>query len=69
MHFTLKELLERHPTFLHAEEMTASALRRLIGFDANASSMDHQELEGSSSTRQDSREDWVEEMLKLKPTM
>jgi S-methylmethionine-dependent homocysteine/selenocysteine methylase len=54
-----------HPTFLHPEKMDASALRRLIGFDANASSMDHQELEGSSTTRQDSREDWVEEMLKL----
>jgi homocysteine S-methyltransferase len=54
-----------HPTFLHPENMKAAALRRLIGFDANASSMDHQDLEGSTVTRQDSREDWVEEMLKL----
>jgi S-methylmethionine-dependent homocysteine/selenocysteine methylase len=54
-----------HPTFLHPEEMEAAALRRLIGFDANASSMDHQDLEGSSATRQDSREEWIEEMLKL----
>lgn len=54
-----------HPTFLHPEKMEAAALRRLIGFDANASSMDHQDLEGSTVTRQDSREDWVEEMLKL----
>jgi homocysteine S-methyltransferase len=51
-----------HPTFLHPEEMDAAALRRLIGFDANASSMDHQELEGSTATRQDSREHWVEEI-------
>lgn len=54
-----------HPTFLHPEEMNAGALRRLIGFDANASSLDHQDLEGSATTRQDSRETWVEEMLKL----
>ena len=27
--------------------------------------MDHQDLEGSAVTRQDSREDWVAEMLKL----
>jgi homocysteine S-methyltransferase len=54
-----------HPTFLHPGKMDATALRRLIGFDANASSADHQELEGSPATRQDSREDWTEEMLKL----
>ena len=52
-------------TFLHPEKIEAAALRRLIGFDANASSMDHQDLEGSAVTRQDSREDWVAEMLKL----
>jgi homocysteine S-methyltransferase len=54
-----------HPTFLHPEKMEPAALRRLIGFDANASSLDHQNLEGSTATRQDSLEDWVEEMLKL----
>jgi len=54
-----------HPTFLHPEKMETSALGRLIGFDANASSKDHQDLEGSATTIRDSREDWVEEMLKL----
>ena len=54
-----------HPTFLRPDEMGTDALRRLIGFDANASSLDHQDLEGSTATRQDSREDWVREMLKL----
>lgn len=54
-----------HPTFLHPKEMQPGALRRLIGFDANASSLDHQDLEGSATTRQDSREDWIVEMLKL----
>lgn len=54
-----------HPSFLHPEEMAAEALHRLIGFDANASSMDHQDLESSATTRQDSREDWVAEMLNL----
>lgn len=54
-----------HPTFLHPEKMKPTALRRLIGFDANASSIDHQELEASTVTRQDSRDDWVKEMLKL----
>ncbi len=54
-----------YPTFLHPDKIAAAALRRVIGFDANASSMDHQDLEGSTVTRQDSREEWVEEMLKL----
>jgi S-methylmethionine-dependent homocysteine/selenocysteine methylase len=54
-----------HPTFLHPEKMETPALGRLIGFDANASSKDHQDLEGSATTIRDSREDWVEEMLKL----
>ena len=54
-----------HPTFLQPAMMEASALRRLIGFDANASSLDHQDLEGSPCTRQDSLEDWVEEMRTL----
>ncbi len=54
-----------HPAFLQPAEMEADTLRRLIGFDANASSLDHQDLEGSTTTRQDSREDWVREMLKL----
>ena len=52
-----------HPTFLHPNEMRESALRRPIGFDANASSRDHQDLEGSAVTLQDSREDWVATML------
>jgi homocysteine S-methyltransferase len=54
-----------HPSFLRPDEMKESALRRLIGFDANASSRDHQDLEGSAVTRQDSREDWLAAMLEL----
>lgn len=54
-----------HPTFLHPEDMEPASLKRLIGFDANASSKDHQDLEGSTATHQDSLEEWVEEMLKL----
>jgi methionine synthase I (cobalamin-dependent) len=45
--------------------MATAALRRLIGFDANASSKDHQDLEGATTTIRDSRQDWVAEMLKL----
>jgi hypothetical protein len=45
--------------------MEAASRRRLIGFDANASSIDHHDLEGSAVTLQDSREDGVAEMLKL----
>ena len=54
-----------HPTFLQPGDMEAGALRRLIGFDANASSKSHDELEGSTTTHRDSREDWIREMLKL----
>ena len=54
-----------HPTFLQPQEMASAALRRLIGFDANASSRDHRELEGSAATRVDSLEDWVDQMRKL----
>ena len=54
-----------HPTFLRPEEMAAAALRRLIGYDANASSRDHRELEGSAATRVDSRQEWVDTMLDL----
>lgn len=54
-----------HPSFLHPEKMAAPALRRLIGIDANASSMDHRDLENSAVTRQDSRDEWVATMLEL----
>jgi homocysteine S-methyltransferase len=54
-----------HPTFLRPEHMSPTLLRRLIGFDANASSLDHHELEQSSTTREDSLEHWADEMLAL----
>lgn len=54
-----------HPRFLDAGSMRPSSLGRLIGFDGNASSKDHCDLEGSSSTEQDSLEDWAAAMLAL----
>ncbi len=57
-----------HPSFLDPDAMSTASLRRLIGFDANASSMDHHDLEGASSTQQDSLEDWTKTMLSLNQT-
>ncbi len=54
-----------HPSFVDAESMSARALSRLIGINANASSKDHSELEQMEETAEDSLEDWVDAMLRL----
>lgn len=54
-----------HPTFLCPEKQSDFVFSRLIGFQANASSLDTCELEKSNTTQQDSLEDWGDQMVEL----
>jgi homocysteine S-methyltransferase len=54
-----------YPSFLNASEQPESVFKRLIGFQANASSLDHSELDGSETLRVDEISDWGDRMLEL----
>jgi homocysteine S-methyltransferase len=54
-----------HPTFFTPEAMPEAALARLIGFQANASSMPHDALDGSDRIRMDDVDDWCRRMARL----
>jgi S-methylmethionine-dependent homocysteine/selenocysteine methylase len=54
-----------YPTFLKAETQPAELFQRLLGIQANASSKNHQQLDGSSTLQQNPLEDWGENMLHL----
>lgn len=54
-----------YPTFLQAETQPAELFQRLLGIQANASSKNHQQLDGSSTLQQNPLEDWGENMLHL----
>ena len=54
-----------YPTFLNAENQPEGFFDRLIGIQANASSRDHDQLEGSEQLLQDPLSDWGREMIKL----
>lgn len=54
-----------YPTFFRPEMLGATPLERLKGFLANASSLDHDELDGADSLKVDSISDWGTNMLKL----
>lgn len=54
-----------HPSFLRAAEQPAALFDRLIGFLANASSLDHSELDGSGELHADDLSEWGERMLLL----
>lgn len=54
-----------YPTFLKAENQPAELFTRLIGIQANSSSKDHTELEGSEILYQDDLEHWGRSMLEL----
>lgn len=54
-----------YPTFLHAENQSTDSLKRLVGIQANASSKDPDQLEGSEHLQQDPLTDWGEHMLQL----
>lgn len=54
-----------YPTFLHAEEQPQALFTRLLGFQANSSSLSHSELDGSADLQVENIFDWTNEMLKL----
>jgi methionine synthase I (cobalamin-dependent) len=54
-----------YPTFLCPEKQPASLFDRLIGFQANASSLDHCDLDGSDRLEQEDVSDWGDAMLAL----
>ncbi len=54
-----------YPTFIRAETQTPAFFKRLVGIQANASSLDHAQLDGSEQLQQDPLPDWTRNMVKL----
>ncbi len=54
-----------YPTFLCAEKQPATLFDRLIGIQANSSSLDHSRLDGAAVLHQDDLQHWGEQMLRL----
>jgi S-methylmethionine-dependent homocysteine/selenocysteine methylase len=54
-----------YPSFLNAHKQSQSALSRLIGFQANASSLDHSKLDGAGTLQADDIPDWGNLMIEL----
>lgn len=54
-----------HPSFLNAVKQPRRLFDRLIGFQANASSLDHADLDGHSEIQVDDVRQWGREMLEL----
>jgi S-methylmethionine-dependent homocysteine/selenocysteine methylase len=54
-----------HPGFLRAASQPRRLFDRLIGFQGNASSLDHADLDGSASLQADDLNSWGEDMLAL----
>ena len=54
-----------HPSFLNADQQPLEVLSRLIGFNANASSLDHCDLDGTQDLKVDGLADWGNQMLHL----
>lgn len=54
-----------YPSFLRAHEQPRQVLARLIGFQANASSHDQEQLDGSEQLQADAIDDWGDRMILL----
>ena len=54
-----------HPSFLCAATQPPRLFERLIGFQANASALDHCELDNASQLQEDDLTSWGDEMLAL----
>jgi S-methylmethionine-dependent homocysteine/selenocysteine methylase len=54
-----------YPSFLNADKQPQSVLSRLIGYQANASSLDHLHLDGSATLQADDISDWGNLMIAL----
>ena len=54
-----------YPTFLDPEGLDPSSRARVIGFQANASSLDHSELDSACELQVDDVDDWSARMVEL----
>jgi S-methylmethionine-dependent homocysteine/selenocysteine methylase len=54
-----------YPSFLNPDSQPASVLSRLIGYQANASSLDHRQLDGAVNLQADDVSDWGRLMITL----
>lgn len=54
-----------YPSFLKTESLSHATMERLVGFQANASSRDQSELDGSIDLMQDDIDDWGKRMVGL----
>jgi S-methylmethionine-dependent homocysteine/selenocysteine methylase len=54
-----------YPTFLCAKEQPKALFTRLLGYQANSSSLSHSELDGSAQLQLEDIVGWAEEMLRL----
>ncbi len=57
-----------HPSFLCPQEQPKEVFSRLIGYQANASSLDHCELDGAAELKAESISEWGQLMLELNHT-
>ncbi len=57
-----------HPSFLRPEIHSPATFTRLLGFQANASSLDHCDLENATELKTDSISEWGKLMLDLHKT-
>jgi homocysteine S-methyltransferase len=55
-----------YPSFFKAEDLPNKLLSRIIGFQANASSLDHSNLDNAEETHADDVSDWGNKMIELK---
>jgi S-methylmethionine-dependent homocysteine/selenocysteine methylase len=54
-----------YPTFLNVDRQPKEFVERLIGYQANAASLDHCDLDGATELLVDDIAEWGEEMLRL----
>ncbi len=54
-----------YPSFLKTKDLSKETLSRIIGFQANASSLDHSELDNSDTIKAEVIEDWGDLMIDL----
>ena len=54
-----------YPSFLNAEKQPRSVLSRLIGYQANASSLEHSHLDGAGTLQTNDIRDWGNRMIEL----
>lgn len=54
-----------YPAFLNPQSQPKAVLSRLIGYQANASSQDHSDLDGAENLQADDIDDWGDRMIEL----